>query len=78
MCRCFMEKLQQTISQKLKETKNITDNHYIQQLTRTTETLGLCIYIYTILPKVLAPPLMNYFSNFYEYKSYVKEHIMIF
>ncbi len=33
----------------------------------------LCIYTYTILPKVLGRPLLmnrfDYFSNFYEYKS---------
>ncbi len=33
----------------------------------------VCVYIYTILPKVLGHPLLmnrfDYFSNFYEYKS---------
>ncbi len=37
--------------------------------------------IYTILPKVLAPLLMNrfdYFSNFYEVQILMLKHIMIF
>ncbi len=52
ICRQFMEKLQQIISQKPKGTKNrMTVNHYIQQLTknwRNTRALYLYIYIHTL------------------------------
>ncbi len=51
MCRDFMEKLQQTISQKPKGTKNRTTGKQttitFNNSQRTKETLGIYIYIYT-------------------------------
>ncbi len=50
MCRHFMEKLEQTISQKPEGTKNRTASKQttitFNNSQRTKETLGLYIYIY--------------------------------
>ncbi len=54
--------------------RNTGTHPELQQTSRCARltsylTVAMIPSTYTILPKVLAPLLMNYFSNFYEYKS---------